>query len=171
MLPFCITIVCTSCCTFCILHHVVLHHVSVRYFVFQCVSQEGSCCQYAIFSVPVCQSGGYCSFPAFLWEPLRDGQDRTWISKTEYFGASDLWEKQKYITVKETEIIIQHKVSKVERKWGLLLFLYAATDVWKKHQVAYKHLGLGLALGLGKCVLVTLSKPQKCCMRDKWHCQ
>ena len=63
-------------------------------------------------SVSVCECGGYCSFPQFLWEPLRDGQaNRTWISRTEYFGSSDLWEKQKHITVKETEIIIQHKVS------------------------------------------------------------
>ena len=57
-----------------------------------------------------CDSGGYCTFPRFLWEPLADGTPRKWLSKTEYFKNTNTWEKQKEITVSETEIVIQHKV-------------------------------------------------------------
>ena len=60
--------------------------------------------------VLVCRCSGYCSFPKYLWEPLQNGLPREWISKTMYYIASDLWEKQKHIAVKEMEIIIQHKV-------------------------------------------------------------
>ena len=60
--------------------------------------------------VTVCDGGGYCSFPPFLWQPHDDGTPRRWISRTEYFDASDTWEKQKHITAQETEITMQHKV-------------------------------------------------------------
>ncbi|KAI0224586.1 hypothetical protein LSAT2_024416 [Lamellibrachia satsuma] len=55
---------------------------------------------------------GYCSFPAFLWKTNNGGGDshRKWISKTEHVLNTDLWEKQKVITAKETELSVQHKL-------------------------------------------------------------
>ncbi len=53
---------------------------------------------------------GYCSFPQYLWTPLSDGNTRKWISKTEYVGNTDMWERQKEIYMSETEMIIKHKV-------------------------------------------------------------
>lgn len=67
-----------------------------------------------------CNSRGYCSFPAFLWEPVSptptaSGNDtitksRLWISRTEYLQNTNTWEKQKEIRVSQTEIYIQHKL-------------------------------------------------------------
>ena len=33
-----------------------------------------------------------------------------WVSRTEYVGASDTWEKRKEIVVNETEMVVRHKI-------------------------------------------------------------
>ena len=53
---------------------------------------------------------GYCSFPDFLWQPFPDGTHRKWMSKTQYIQNTDMWGRQKEITILETEMTIKHKV-------------------------------------------------------------
>jgi len=65
------------------------------------------------FIVSACDllgGSGYCSFPRFLWDPLADGSDRVWLSKTEQVRNTDTWSRQKHIRVQESEIWIRHKL-------------------------------------------------------------
>ena len=41
---------------------------------------------------------------------MPDGNERKWLSKTEYVRNTVTWERQKEITVHRTEMIIKHKV-------------------------------------------------------------
>lgn len=62
--------------------------------------------------------GGFCSFPPFLWTSISKNittndmgyRTRKWLSGIEYRENSNTWNKQKEITVRESEIIIHHKV-------------------------------------------------------------
>lgn len=55
------------------------------------------------------ESKGYCSFPGFLWAPMPDGSRRRWITETTYIQNSDIWEVQKEITARETDMIVRHR--------------------------------------------------------------
>jgi len=61
-----------------------------------------------------CDCRGYCSFPAFLYEPLSvgddDGRQRVWLSRVEYFRNTDTWHKRKEIVVNDTEIFVSMRI-------------------------------------------------------------
>jgi len=64
-----------------------------------------------------CECRGYCSFPAFLYEPLpvseeRDGgaEQRVWLSRVEYSGNTDTWHKRKEIVVNDTEMFVSMRI-------------------------------------------------------------
>jgi len=52
-----------------------------------------------------CDGRGYCSFPAFLYEPLPVSDDdddprqqqRVWLSRVEYQRNTDTWHKRKEV--------------------------------------------------------------------------
>jgi len=64
---------------------------------------------------PACDCRGYCSFPAFLYEPPvttggDDGQQRVWLSRVEYFRNTDTWHKRKEIVVNDTEMFVSMRI-------------------------------------------------------------